>query len=519
MNMAAPLWLLGLALLPLIRWLHRSGRHRRVVPVAHLGLWRGAAIPAADAERRQPPDPAWRRRALLCALLCGALAGPQWPVSQAPVTLWVDDSLHMLTREAEGTRLATGLAEAARRLAPSPPASLEVRSLSDPWRAFAAADAATADAFAATTGRRDAAPPPAALLDSGRRHWLLTDGADARLLAWPDGRAPDEVIRVGRVARNVGLERLAARRDAQDPAAFVLLLKVTNGGTAAESREVEFVTDKGTSAPQAVRLEAGASALLSARVPAAARVRARLRPGDALAADDEIGLDLAPLARRRVAADPACAPALRAALQAHPGLVLLPAGAGGADLAVDCSAAAAPADVPTLRVLPPRAAAPAAGALRWADTVATPRRVALDDGALWTAGAALQPAAGDLVLLAAGDETLLLRRRGAGPAMLETSVDFEATARHAGTAVPLLVDLMLETLAGTPLLDALALVERSPAALRVAPAASAPAATAPRSPVAALPGRDTTPLLLTLAALVLGWEIAALARQWRRLAA
>ncbi|MFO1270657.1 MAG: hypothetical protein U1F50_03080 [Rubrivivax sp.] len=513
--MAAPLWLLGLALLPLIRWLHRSGRHRRAVPVAHLGLWRGAATPAADAERRQPPDPAWRRRALLCALLCGALAGPQWPASQAPVTLWVDDSLHMLTREAEGTRLATGLAEAARRLAPSPPASLEVRSLSDPWRAFAAADAATADAFAATAGWRDAAPPPAALLDSGRRHWLLTDGADARLLAWPDGRAPDELIRIGRVARNVGLERLAARRDAQDPAAFTCCC--SRSPTAAPRRVARgrvrhrqgHQRAAGGCAWRPVRLrccrcppQRACRRACSGRRARRGR-RDRARPRAAGAAPE--------------AADPACAPALRRAAGASgPGPP--PGEAGGADLAVDCSAAAAPADVPTLRVLPPRAA-PAASTLRWADTVATPRRVALDDGALWTAGDALQPAAGDLVLLAAGDEPLLLRRQGTGPAMLETSVDFEATARHAGTAVPLLVDLMLETLAGAPLLDTLALVERSPAALRVAPAASAPATQTPRSPVAALPGRDTTPLLLALAALVLGWEIAALARQWRRLAA
>ena len=91
-----------------------------------------------------------------------------------------------------------------------------------------------------------------------------------------------------------------------DPEKYDLLLKVTNGGTAAESRAVVFATDAGEFARSSHRLEPGASALVNATIPASGKVRAMLQPADALAEDDEIVLDLAPLRRRRVAADPTC---------------------------------------------------------------------------------------------------------------------------------------------------------------------------------------------------------------------
>ena len=61
----------------------------------------------------------------------------------------------------------------------------------------------------------------------------------------PATRRPDRVIQVGSVTRNVGLERLSARRNLDDPDRFDLLLKVTNGGNAAETRVVVFATDAG----------------------------------------------------------------------------------------------------------------------------------------------------------------------------------------------------------------------------------------------------------------------------------
>jgi hypothetical protein len=198
LSWVSPWWFGGLALLPLIRWLHRGGRHRRALRVPRLELWQGAPAQTAAAGERAPPDPAWRRRALLAALLCLALAGPQWPQRQPAITLWIDDSPSMLVRDAPeraGTRLTEGLALVRAQLADVAHAEVTVRTLSDPWRESAAPGDALAAHVAASVGQRDVAPPPAALLRSDRLHWLLTDGADAALLAWPDGRRPDRVIR------------------------------------------------------------------------------------------------------------------------------------------------------------------------------------------------------------------------------------------------------------------------------------------------------------------------------------
>ena len=74
-------------------------------------------------------------------------------------------------------------------------------------------------------------------LRGDRLHWLLTDGAHAALLDWPAGQQPDRVIQVATVQRNVGLERLSARRNAHDPDRIDLLLRLSNGGASPETRD------------------------------------------------------------------------------------------------------------------------------------------------------------------------------------------------------------------------------------------------------------------------------------------
>jgi len=185
LTLTAPLWLLGLALLPAIRWLHRGGPHRRALSVSHLGLWRGAAATGAATGERRPPDPAWRRRALLAALFVLALAGPQWSEQGVRITLWIDDSLSMLTREPQGTRLVQGWRLARSLLAEVPNADVEVRTLGDPWHSYGAPSDAAVAATIAAAGRREPGAPPAALLSARDQHWLITDGADVSLFDWP----------------------------------------------------------------------------------------------------------------------------------------------------------------------------------------------------------------------------------------------------------------------------------------------------------------------------------------------
>jgi hypothetical protein len=513
LTLVTPAWLAGLLLVPLIRWLHRGGRHRRAVSVSYLRLWRAAAERSPAAGERQPPDPAWRRRALLAALLFVALAQPQWPERRPGLTLWVDDSLSMLTRETQGTRLAEGLAQARALLAESAGAEVDVRTLADPWRSLGALTEATVATIVAGAGTKPPNVPPAALLRRDHAQWLVTDGADAALFDWPGDRRPDRVIQVAGVTRNVGLERLSARRSLDDPDRVDLLLMVANGGTAAETREVAFITAAGEQARSTQRLEPGASAFVRASIPASTSVRATLSPGDALAEDDAIVLDLAALRRRRVAVDPTCPAALGAAVGAHPALTRVPEPASDVAAALDCGSPGAARELPTLRVRADQLPRPARGAVQWASSAAAPRDLGLDADRLQL-GARLQVQPADAVLLAVGDEPVVVRRAGAS-ALLETSIDFAAMTR--GPELPRLVNWMFERVLGGPLLDDIAVIDRGAGAARVAPVARTAAPSSAPAPADAGEQRDRTRPLLLVALLVLLWEIAALARQWRRL--
>lgn len=515
--MVTPLWLLGLALVPLIRWLHRGGRHRRAVPVSHLGLWRGAAASPAGAGERRPPDPAWRRRALLYVLLVLALAQPQWPQQHPPVTLWVDDSLSMLTREPAGSRLVAGLAQARALLAETTLADVELRTLSEPWRSLGPPTDVLAASLAASAGRQPPHPPPAALLRGDRLHWLLTDGAHAALLVWPAGRQPDRVIQVATVQRNVGLERLSARRNPDDPDRIDLLLRLSNGGAAPETRVLVWATEGGEMSRSTHPLAPGTSVLVPASVPASARVRASLQPGDALAEDDQIELELAPLRRRRVATDATCPPALLAAVAAHPALAPVATDAADAIAALDCGSRGRAPDRPTILVRAEHVPTPLAGPLRWSSTLAASGRLRLDGEDLRRA-ARLPVRPGDEVLLAAADDSLIILRAGS-TRWLETSLDLGSAGRTSGPAIPLLVNLMFEQLFGAPLLDELAISDRGPAASQVVPAPRTDPAPAAQVQEGLRHVHDGTRPLLLLAVLALLWELVALARQWRRLSA
>ena len=517
LTFGAPLWLLALALVPVIRWLHRGGRTPREVAVAHLGVWADAPAPTAPARRRQPPDPAWRRRALLASLLVLALAQPQWPQTRVLVTVWIDDTASMLTREDEGTRLAIGLAQARALAAATPGAEVEVRTLGDPWRALPAELPALADAIAARAGVALPAPPPAALLRPQRQHWLVTGGADPTLLAWPEGRRPDRTIRVGRVSSNVGIERIAARSRTADRAddRIDLLLKLTNGGADVQARDVVVTADGAEVARVARRLEPGVTAIVEVTAPAATVVQAALHPTDALAFDDTIALDLRALQRRRVAVDPACPPAVQAAVAVHPGLVPTPPDDAGAEAALDCGAAGAIGGRPALALhaagLPTRLHGP----LRWSSALVERARALGLAGQEWRSAGTLTPGPGDNVLLAAGDDILAVERAGT-PRRIEAA--FDAAQADRDPALPLLLHLLLERLLDTRLLDATAIVDRGASASRVVPIVATDVLDAPPAAHPASVPREGTLALLWAAACVLGWEIGSLLLRAARLA-
>jgi hypothetical protein len=514
LTFGAPAWLLGLALLPLVRWLHRRGRPQRALVVSRAALWRAATAANLPGRERRPPDPAWRRRALLCALLLVALAAPQVGLRHDSITLWVDDSLSMLTREANGTRLNDGMAKAQALLAGLSGADVAIRTLGRPWRDLGEQPAGAAATIAGEAGSTDPRPPPGALLQADRRHWLVTDGAHPSLLAWGDAHRPDRVIRVGAVGRNAGLERLSARRSLVDTGTIDLLAKVTNGGTEREARDIAFVTSAGVVRSSSVVLAPGASVLVRASIGDSTRVVATLQPHDALPDDDELALDLRPLRKRPVAVDPACGAPIAAAIAAHPALARVDPGSVAVDAILDCGGRVGGIDAAVVRVRHDRVATPAQGTARWAASIPESRRVVLPPGRMRIA-AHLERNAGDEVLLAIGDEPVVVRRRGSS-GIVETSLDLASAERTRRPEVPLIVNLMLEQLLDERLLDGVVVADRGAGAAHVAPSAL-PGAAAQSSSAPARQAHPASSPLLLAALLVLFWELLALWRQWRRL--
>lgn len=326
----APLWLLALLGVPLLRWLHRFSRQDRGHPVAALFLWRQSAA-ETRGRRRGPPDPRWRLRALLLAVLALALARPV--LEQADprgIEVWVDDSPSMQTLEADGSRLRLALARLDRELAERGATDAVLRSLQDPalrldWRGRARAD--WPDQGRAT-GRQAAAgprPPPAVALAADREHWLVTDGADAALNAWARQAPLQRVLQTGSVRDNVALTRLAVRPALQDNAAHALL-RVQNLGEHQSTRQLILYANDRELHREWLDLAPDQARELSLRLPDlhAGTLLARLEPTDALAWDDQLGVAYAALDPVRVDLDAACPRALHTVLRHHPRLVLRP---------------------------------------------------------------------------------------------------------------------------------------------------------------------------------------------------
>jgi hypothetical protein len=520
LSFATPAWLLGLLLIPVIRWLHRGGVQLRAVPVANLALWRKAATAGPSAGERRPPDPAWRRRALAAALLSVALAGPRSATPVERITLWVDDSLSMLTREADGTRLEVGLATVAAEFASRPRAEIEIRTLGNPWQSHDGLSSGTTTALVRDAGQREPTAAPAGLLRADRRHWLLTDGADAEVLDAAAGIGFSRVFRVGEVTRNAGIVRLSARRSLGERDRLDVELQVSNGGDTAEQRIAILFTESGEVKRASIALEPGASATVSAATPMTSAVQARLEPGDALAADDTMTLDASPLLARRVAADPACPAGIVAALQAHPALSIT-ADAAAAELVVECSGGAVgavgtsgPATTPRIRFLRERPPVRVEGPLLWASSVSATQRRRVDPLALRARGTLAPPGSGETLLLAAGSMPLIVERRNAGAPLIETVLDAEA-ADTSRTVAPLLVALLVDRAVSASLLDAVAVTARAARAVAVVPHDVVPSAAADAAGFAPQSRHWMRPLIV-LAALVLLWELATLLRRWRR---
>ncbi len=514
MTFASPAWLLGLLLVPVIWYLHRSGPILRRLPVSSVDLWRGSQVTPSEAGAQRRPDPAWIRRAAAAAALSIALAGPQLPRASEHITLWVDDSLSMRTVESGETRLQRGLQQVASAVHAGAANDVEVRTLSRPWRSRSGLDAAVRRALTAEAGTRELQPPDAGHLDRTRSHWLLTDGADARINAWLETAGIARVVQVAASSRNVGVASLTVRPQPFDALQLAVQVQLVNGGTAREVRRVEIASDGKLLATREISLDAGATTTLAfdARLPSGT-ILARLLPGDALPEDDVASLSTSALEPVAVVGDAACPATLLRAIRAHPGLRMVDGGKAG--LVVDCGGTLR-VDEATPRVrfvegatakLDASTAAWAPASRRWGDR----RPLRLPPS---TRGTLDPPGAADRVLLQSGGTPTIIVR-AASPRVVETSLDVSAAEFGGDEALPLLFGLLADAALDEPLLDRSASVGRGNDASRVASLRTLRASDVEGTRAPAAGTSFLLPLLVLVIAL-LAWDALMLGRRLAR---
>ncbi|MBK1630165.1 hypothetical protein CKO31_05290 [Thiohalocapsa halophila] len=324
---AAPWWLLGLGLLPLLRPLHRRGQASPAL-VPALFPWITTQAPEAAALQDARPDPRWRRRALIAALLLLALAGIGWrpPADSLQVRVELEATPSLLAVEPDGrsraahaavalhTALANAHAPSATLFAsgadraPSPVDGLDSAALAA--RFTRAADAAVAGTAS------PALPPP---LPHGVRTWLVTDGTRGSDAAPGDY---SRIITFGESTENFGIAALALRLDPRDASLLQGTVQIHNAGTHHGERALVLTQGQRTLAEWRVSVAASATEVRHFDIPRAggARLLARLKPADALAVDDQ--LEVAAEALQPLAAQiaPECPDTLRAAVAASPRL-------------------------------------------------------------------------------------------------------------------------------------------------------------------------------------------------------
>ena len=485
-----PWWLIALAAIPWIRWWHRRQASLSVHTVSAVFLWRTSSAGEAGAEPR-PPDPAWRRRATIAGLMILALAGPYSEHEHAALTVWLDNSLSMQVVEAGDTRLAS--AEA-----------LLEQALDD-------------GGYAEVTRRPLTAELPDRL-EPDSAHWLVTDGADARLRDWAVALPFDRVITVGTETENVAVTRVAARRSLEDPSLADLLVAVSNTGTLPAERRLDIL--RGDDSVQTINLvlEPGQTRRWQTQVTTGP-VTAVLDDGDALSLDDRLAVSGTALASRPADVEAGCGEALARAVAAHPGLDNAP-NRRSKDLVITCGPELAPAAPGSARIhvvtgsAQPLASSPAWLPVATIDRPPTLRQEVLAASA-WPADLDLR---GARTLLRAGDEALVvLMKPDDEPATVATVIDLRRDAFARQPDYSAFIATLIDAALGEARLDAIDTAARDVQESIIRPAAvevsSEPGVAGTRKV-----RQDLTTWLLVAALLILAIDIALLAGARRRAA-
>jgi hypothetical protein len=514
--------LLGLAVIPLIRWLHRFHASAPPVLVTALFPWRQAVPAEGQGRRRSRPSPRWWLRAAIATGLLLALTGPRWQWVACPLDVWLDDSPSLYAQETTGSRLVLAVDALLAALADRSAGPVTVRSLGDPSRSLALDPTRLNDwrsqlltVFQTPAGLPQ--PPPPVQWVPTAEHWLLSVGAAPLLADWVRHAPLSRLLQVGDTTANAALITLAARPALRSADTWSVLVSLVNAGPAPVSRTLELRLDGQPVQQVPVTLAPAVtwhhSAVLTSEVLAVAggRLEARLLPADALPLDDGAVLDLP--AKPLVHLSGPCGPALRAALAAHPGLRVAPEPAATEVPAVTvvCAPTAPVSPGPRLLLPPLPQAQPLAAPPHWHAAAGPLRQLPLTATGLRSAPPPVVPTA-YRPLLSVAEQPLIV----AAPEepVVTVWLDLEAPELVHQPVYPVLLNGLLEWLLGRPLLEVPLGVQRDPAAARIAPQ-RLPALPAVSPPVPAATSQALASWLLMVSGLLLLLDLGAVARVGR----
>lgn len=503
-SFAAPLWLFGLATLPVIWWLHRLRASGPALTISALFLWRLATTPDGSGGRRAKPERSWWLRALMMTVLVFALAGPQWLSQTHRVTVWVDDSLSMFTWEGNATRMDLGIDQLTAALRTRNADEPLVHSLSSPGVSLALTnnqDDRWPEQLRAWLHfpRGEPRPPAVVQMAHDSDHWLVSDGASAGLAEWLQQAPVTRVLAVGLSQANAAVTTLALRPALRAPEVLKGLVVVANPGPEPLNRDLVLRLDGRDLLHKPLPLSPTASETLEFDLPAGSEgpLQAELVPPDALTLDDSLSIRVPkPVA---VMLHGECGRYLQTALSAHPYLRTTVDASQAHEAAIVCKSDYSPRRKPALLFHGVGATRPVMATPYWSRHAGELTRLSLAPDWLRSYPATTAPGEGLSLLTAA--ETPLIRYGATEPPWIEVLLDMDVPLFAQRPEYLALIDGLLAKVLGRPMLDRLSRAGRAPAPSRIAPTTLI---ASPRSAVGtAQAATDLSRYLIGLAGLLL----------------
>jgi len=481
----APLWLILLGLVPLIRWLHRFRQHSTSFPSTTLFLWRTFQQDSNIDGAPTRPDPRWLLRALIATLIVLCLSQPSLQHGSGPsIEVWLDDSLSMFAREEGQQRIQAGMQQLQFYLAETKPSRIRIHSLGNPAsQLILETDSASRwhSRLAEWTSqpRGEPMPPPAATLSPDSSHILLTDGADRALNSWALSTPLHHIIQTGNAQHNIALTRLSLRQplngSSSGSAHINGMVRIDNPGDTPQQSRLILQLGERILETQMLDIPSSDKVITTFSVPSTARGRLQARiesAHDSLALDNELGLDLDRLhPPLHYQLQGSCGLHVMAALDAQPALIRVE---NQPELMIDCSGQANnQADEstrPTLRLHPSQSILHTTQSAHWHPDIAL-NSLHLAAGLAYSDAAPPLSSSGNPILSADGRMLILQRQESAQT--IDSYLDTSDTTFARRPEYPLLILGLIGRLAGrSPGTDPLT-ASRDRTASRITPAALA----------------------------------------------